>query len=138
MQARFTVIQDFVNSVRQECVINQNYFNFHDIPDHILKQGYQRKDYDDVIKILLKVKAKYLADKAIQNPDKPKEEIQVITDFDLIPLDLFEMILAQFQNKQNEKKQTVLSYISELHSIVAKIVANLDSSANDKTKKNVE
>ena len=65
MQARFTVIQDFVNSVRQECVINQNYFNFHDIPDHILKQGYQRKDYDDVIKILLKVKAKYLADKAI-------------------------------------------------------------------------
>ena len=48
------------------------------------------------------------------------------------------MILAQFQNKQNEKKQTVLSYISELHSIVAKIVANLDSSANDKTKKNVE
>lgn len=86
----------------------------------------------------MKVKAKYLADKAIQNPTKPKEELQVITDFDLIHFDLFEMILAQFQNKQNEKKQTIISYISELHSIVAKVVSNLDSSANDKTKKTVE
>ena len=32
----------------------------------------------------------------------------------------------------------MLSFIAELHSIVAKVCANLDSSANEKTRKNVE
>ena len=61
-----------------------------------MKRKYSRKDYDDLIKILNKVKIRYLAEKAVQMPDKPKEVISVITDFDLIPLELFDYTLAQF------------------------------------------
>jgi hypothetical protein len=82
--------------VKQECVIDQKFFNFFDIPDLIMKKKYSRKEYEDIIKVLNKVKIRYLAEKAILMPDKPKEVISVITDFDLIPLELFDYTLAEF------------------------------------------
>lgn len=39
------------------------YFNFFDIPDLIVKMKYTRKDYDMIIKVLLKVKKSYLETK---------------------------------------------------------------------------
>ena len=38
----------------------------------IIKKNYTRKEYDEnIIKILLKVKTRYLAEKARELPDKP-------------------------------------------------------------------
>ena len=85
---------DFVTAVKQECVINQSYFVFFDIPDLIVKKRFSRKDYEDIIKILTKVKTRYLAEKAMKNPDKPLEVISQITDDDLAELELFDLALS--------------------------------------------
>lgn len=36
------------------------YFNFFDVPDLIVKNEYSRRDYDMILKILLKVKNSFL------------------------------------------------------------------------------
>jgi hypothetical protein len=41
-----TLLRDFAQVVRTECVLNQYFFSFYDIPDLIVKKKYQRKDYD--------------------------------------------------------------------------------------------
>lgn len=69
--AKLQLLQDFVTIVKQECVINSSYFIFFDIPELIVKKKYSRKDYEDIIKIVDKVKTRYLAEKAKQMPDKP-------------------------------------------------------------------
>lgn len=55
------LLRDFSIVVRTECVLNQYFFSFFDIPDLIVKKKYQRKDYDLIIKLLNKVKKSYLA-----------------------------------------------------------------------------
>jgi hypothetical protein len=118
-------------------VINQNYFIFPDIPDLIVKKRYSRKDYEDILKILQKVRTRYLAAKALKNPGKPLEVISQITDDDLIELELFDLALSQFSNKQNEKKQTIIAFIAECHSNIIKVIQKLNVDS-DKTKKNIE
>jgi hypothetical protein len=43
----------------------------------IMKKRYSRKDYEAILKVLLKVKTAYLAERAqdwkLKNPDKPHE-----------------------------------------------------------------
>jgi len=46
-------------------VIDRDFFIFHDIPEMIMKKRYSRKDYEDILKVLLKVKTRYLAEKAL-------------------------------------------------------------------------
>lgn len=104
---RLQVLNEFTQCVKQECVINQNFFIFFDVPDMVVKKRYPRKDYEDILKILLKVKTRYLAEKARLMPEKPLEIVSQITDDDLIPLELFDCCLAEFQNKNKEKKQTI-------------------------------
>jgi hypothetical protein len=58
------VLRDFANIVKSECVLNQYFFSFYDIPELIVKKKYQRKDYDLIIKMLNKVKKLYLLQKA--------------------------------------------------------------------------
>lgn len=65
------LLRDFAQIVKTECVLNQYYFSFYDIPDLIVKKKYQRKDYDQIIKILTKVKKSYLAQKSLIVKDKP-------------------------------------------------------------------
>lgn len=76
-------------------MINSHFFIFFDIPELIVKKKYSRKDYEDIIKIVDKVKTRYLAEKAKQMPDKPLSVVSQITDDDLVPLELFDFILAQ-------------------------------------------
>lgn len=57
-------------------MINQHYFIFFDIPDLIVKKKFSRKEYEDIIKIVQKVKTRYLAEKVRNNPDKP---VNVVT-----------------------------------------------------------
>jgi len=93
-----------VTAVKQECVINHNFFIFFDIPELIVKKKYSRKDYEDIIKTVQKVKTRYLAEKAREHPEKPLAQVSVITDDDLVPLELFDFVLAQVENKHKEKK----------------------------------
>ena len=74
--------------------MNSYYFSFYDIPDLIVKRRYTRKDYEQIIKLLNKVKKIYLLEKAKLIPDKPVSELE-ITDEDLVPLELFDQALSQ-------------------------------------------
>jgi hypothetical protein len=89
-----SLLREFAATVRAECVMEQNFFSFYDIPDLIIKKKFQRKDYESIIKMLTKVKKAYLIEKAdiLKDKNKALEEI-VITDEDLIPLDLFDKVL---------------------------------------------
>ena len=91
-------------AVKQECVIEQHYFIFFDIPDLIVKKRYSRKEYEDIIKVLNKVKTRYLARKAKEMPDKSIEFVSQITDDDLVPLVILDEVMSEVQNKANEKK----------------------------------
>lgn len=61
----------------------------------ILKKKYSKKDYQDILKVLLKVKTRYLAEKALMYPDKPLEVVSQITDDDLVPLVLYDYVLSE-------------------------------------------
>ena len=40
------LLRDFATIVRAECVLNQWFFSFFDLPELIVKKKYQRKEYD--------------------------------------------------------------------------------------------
>jgi hypothetical protein len=103
-----TLLREFAATVRAECVMEQNFFSFYDIPDLIVKKKYTRKDYEGIIKMLNKVKKAYLLEKAdiLKDKNKPLDEI-VITDEDLVPLDLFDKVLQNRENKQELKRQSI-------------------------------
>lgn len=52
-------------------MLDGNYFSFFDIPDHIVKCKYSRKEYDYIRGFLGKVKKRYLAHKALIVKDQP-------------------------------------------------------------------
>mmetsp|Transcript_8432 Transcript_8432/g.14118 ORF Transcript_8432/g.14118 Transcript_8432/m.14118 type:complete len:814 (-) Transcript_8432:18-2459(-) len=135
--ARLAMLQEFVAVVKQECVINQHFFIFLDIPDLVVKRRYKREEYGHILKVLLKVKARYLADKARSHPEKPPAQLQQITDDDLVPLELFDFVLAELQNKSSERRQTIAHFLAECHSQVAKAITKLQIDS-EKTKKIVE
>lgn len=87
------MLRDFSQVIKAECVLNQHFFSFFDIPDLIVKKKYQRKDFDQIIKLLNKVKKLYLAQKSTIIKDKAIEELE-ITDEDLVPLELFDQVLS--------------------------------------------
>ena len=107
-----TLLREFAATVRAECVMEQNFFSFYDIPDLIVKKKYTRKDYESIIKMLNKVKKAYLVEKAdiLKDKNKSLEEI-VITDEDLVPLDLFDKVLQSRDNKQEMKRQQIQGMI---------------------------
>jgi hypothetical protein len=57
------MLVDFVGYVKRDCVMDKIYFNFHYIPDLIIKQGYLRKDYEKILKLLNKTKGLYIKSK---------------------------------------------------------------------------
>ena len=58
------VLSEFVSAVKTECVMDQTFFSFFEIPDLIVRKKYTRENYDKVKKLILKVKASYLKQKA--------------------------------------------------------------------------
>jgi len=62
--------------------------------------------------VVLKVKNIFMAEKALKkDPDTPMNAVTDLTDDDEIPLNLFDFVLAGIQNKQNEKKQTIMTFL---------------------------
>jgi hypothetical protein len=96
---KYKMLNDFVAAVKQECVVDRNYFIFFDIPELIVKKKYNRKDYDEILKVVKKVKMRYLAEKKKQFPDKPDNVVTAITDDDLVPLEMFDEILREIEHK---------------------------------------
>lgn len=62
-QQNIQMLVDFVGYVKRDCVMDKIYFNFHYIPDLIIKQGYLRKDYEKILKLLNKTKGLYIKSK---------------------------------------------------------------------------
>jgi hypothetical protein len=54
--AEFKILERFAGWVKTECALEKFYFNFHYIPELILKKQVTKKDYDVLAKLLLKVK----------------------------------------------------------------------------------
>lgn len=130
------LLRDFAGVVRTECVMNQHFFSFYDIPDLIVKKKYQRKEYEQIIKLLNKVKKSYLVHKATIVSDKPVAEL-VVTDEDLVPLELFDQVLQLREAKQDEKKQQIVAMIAKMKSDAQQKIKSMGVDT-EKTKKIVE
>lgn len=106
--AKKRVMEALIDSIKQECVMNQHYFSFFEIPDLIVKKNYSRKDYEEIIlKVLNKVKIRYLAEKKnLSGADDVSVKNTCITDDDLIPLEMLDWVLSQIEHKHIEKLQT--------------------------------
>lgn len=97
-------------------------FNFLEVPEFVSRKNYKRTDYESVIlKLLMKVKVRYLAEKAREFPDKPLNKI-VITDDDRIPLELFFDIVATIKNKNSEQRETINEFIKSCKDAVAQTI----------------
>ena len=108
-------LHEFITCVKQECVMDHHYFSFFEIPDLIIKKGYSRKEYEEfILKLLNKVKTRYLAQKKMDNPETPIEQMQV-TDDDLVELELFDQVMSSIQNKIAETRNTHLNFIKECY-----------------------
>ena len=90
--AKHKILENFIFKVRTKCITNCNNFNFHNMPEFIIKEKIARKDYEVISKLLKKVKSLYLEEKLERFPEKKLEEINV-TDEDWVPLDYLETSL---------------------------------------------
>jgi hypothetical protein len=131
------LLSEFVTHVKNECVMDQHYFSFFEIPELIVKKGYSRKEYEDfLLKLLNKVKTRYLAQKKLDNPDTPLEQMQV-TDDDLVRLELFDEVMSSIQNKISESRSYHMAFIKECHAAINAVQLKL-ALDSQKTKMMVE
>lgn len=136
------VLREFVQAVKTECVMDQTFFSFFEIPDLIVRKKYTREQYDKIKKLILKVKTSYLKKKAESrksdaekkeggkslkadddtsvrkshsNHNQNAAEVQsdIITDEDLVPLDLLDEALAHKERKERDMKQVWDRYKDE-------------------------
>jgi len=56
----FSVMMKFIENVKQECMMQQHYFSFYNIPEMLVKKKTTKKEFELVQKLLLKIKQKYL------------------------------------------------------------------------------
>lgn len=79
--------------VKSDAALKQVYFNFHHLPDLLLRKQVTKTDYALIKKLLLKVKTAFLAKKAEKVELKPGEELNV-TDEDLVELEHLDVALS--------------------------------------------
>ena len=101
-RSRFKIFEDFAQSVRTTCVMQQYFFSFFNIPEMLVKKKTSKKDFELIQTMLLKIKKKYLVQKALLFPDRPIENLS-ITDEDLVPLEFLDDVLGEIKHKQNSK-----------------------------------
>ena len=87
------MLSEFVEKICRECVLNQHYFSFFDVPDMIVKMTPKKADYTKMVNLLNATKTEYIKEKA-DIIKKPVEETKV-TDEDLVPLELIKQVLSQ-------------------------------------------
>ena len=72
------------------------YFNFFDVPDLIVRNNYKRREYDMILKILLKVKNSFLE-------SKMEKEIMIKMQESLLKRIKFDPEDADHQSPRKEK-----------------------------------
>lgn len=114
--------------------MKNNFFIFFDIPDFIVKKGYTRKDYEDtLLKVLQKIKLRYLAEKARELPHKDLDAI-VITDDDLVPFDIIDHVLTEINHKKDERFHDIEEFIKKCN-VTVKTKIEKSGIDSDKLKK---
>ena len=91
----------------------------------IIRKKVTKKDYDLLTKLLLKVKNEYIIQKHQLMPDKRLEDIN-ITDEDLVPLELFDLVLGRIRHKFEDKKQMWTELIQEAKSEINKKIKAME------------
>ena len=97
-RANYSILTTFIQNVKSECVMQQYYFGFFNIPEMLVKKRTSKKDFELIQKILLKIKQKYLVQKALLFPDRPIEQLS-ITDEDMVPMELLDDVLGAYRHK---------------------------------------
>ena len=103
-RANYSILTNFIQNVKSECVMQQYYFSFFNIPEMLVKKRTSKKDFELIQKILLKIKQKYLVQKALLFPDRPIEQLS-ITDEDMVPMELLDDVLGAYRHKIQSKFQ---------------------------------
>lgn len=73
-----------------------------------------RKDFEENIKVLKKVRTLYIAEKLKMKDEKPDFDNVALTDEDFVPTVLFDKILSDIKHKFQEKKQTIQSFLHQM------------------------
>ena len=103
-RANYSILTNFIQNVKSECVMQQYYFSFFNIPEMLVKKRTSKKDFELIQKILLKIKQKYLVQKALLFPDRPIEQLS-LTDEDMVPMELLDDVLGAYRHKIQSKFQ---------------------------------
>jgi hypothetical protein len=85
----------------------------------------------------MQVQRLYLIEKAKMFPDKPLEQIYMTED-DMVPLELLDMVVSQIKNKFDEKKRVWNKLLADSKVEITKMVKSLDVEGNRSKKKAVE
>ncbi len=94
--------------VKQELVMDKQYFSFYDIPELIVKNGYTRKDYDKIIKVLKKVKMSFLEtkiEKQVMQRMKEFFEKKKLSNNEENDLSMDELVLQAKREAYNEDNE---------------------------------
>lgn len=77
-------LNEFVQAVKTECVMDSTKFSFFEIPDLIVRKKYSRESYENIKKLILKVKLNYLKIKqeAKQMENDKKEQVKGFSNVD--------------------------------------------------------
>ena len=68
----------------------------------LVRKKTSKKDFELIQSMLLKIKKKYLVQKALLFPDRPIENL-TITDEDLVPLEFLDDVLGAMRHKAQSK-----------------------------------
>lgn len=138
-QQKYALIEDIMQSIRQECAVQANVtFNFAYVPETILKKKYAKKDYEFVIKFLKKVQIRYITKKLMHNPiESITPETYRMNDEDFVEFSIFDEITPQILNKHKEQQQRIQKFLNDCKQQILKTIQKLNVDS-EKVKKNVE
>jgi NCAIR mutase (PurE)-related protein len=88
--------------------MDKQYFSFYDIPELIVKNGYTRKDYDKIIKVLKKVKMSFLEtkiEKQVMQRMKEFFEKKKLSNNEENDLSMDELVLQAKREAYNEDNE---------------------------------
>ena len=104
--------------------MNVHFFAFTSLPDMIVRKNYTRKQFELLSKLLISVKQQYLTQRAAEeamNADEtkkekdshnaPKTDANVITEEDLVEIQLLDDFLVSHQRSFDHKKSLWLGFI---------------------------
>lgn len=88
---------------------------FTEIPEYIISKKMTRKDFNENIKVLKKVRVLYMKKKYhVKGTPEPDYDSIPISDDDLVDCTYFDKVISAIEHKQSEKKLTIEKFMAEL------------------------